>query len=223
MFLGHFAVALGAKAAAPRTSLGTLFLAAQFIDLLWPSLLLLGIERVDIVPGATAAVPLDFVYYPFSHSLLAVLLWALLFALFYYRRTYYTRGAWAVGLLVLSHWWLDTLVHRPDLPLYPGGEYFVGVNLWSSLTGTLLLESLLFAAGVVLYLRAKSARCGPRRWIFWGLIVFLMLVYLANLFGSPPPNVQALGWVGQAQWLLVLWAYWADRQKPSEAPATVSG
>ncbi len=217
MFLGHFAVALGAKAAAPRTSLGTLFLAAQFVDLLWPSLLLLGIERVDIVPGVTAVVPLDFVYYPFSHSFLAALVWAVGFALVYHWRTHYTRGAWVVGLLVMSHWWLDALVHRPDLPLYPGGEYVVGLNLWSSLWGTLVLESLVFVAGVVLYLRATAQRRRPHPWTLWVLLLFLMVIYLANLLGSPPPSVQALGWVGQAQWLLVLWGYWADRQWNSVA------
>jgi hypothetical protein len=167
-------------------------------------------------------VPLDFVYYPFSHSLLAALIWALLLALFYHWRTHYYRGTWVVGLLVMSHWWLDALAHRPDLPLYPGGEYVAGLNLWSSLWGTLVLESLVFAAGVVLYLRATAGRGRPP-WTLWVLLLFLIIVYLANLFGSPPPSVRALAWVGQAQWLLVLWGYWADRPRSTTTQAKAGG
>ncbi len=100
MFLGHFGVGFGAKAVAPRASLGALFLAAQFIDLLWPTLLLLGIERVEISPGVTRASPLDFTEYPFSHSLLAVLLWAILFSGAYFLFRRYSMGAWVCGIAV---------------------------------------------------------------------------------------------------------------------------
>src|SRR6186997_1593750 len=122
MFIGHFGVAFAAKRPAPRVSLGTLFLAAQFIDLLWPILLLLGVERVRIAPGITTVTPLDFEYYPISHSLAAVLGWAVLVggASFLVRRE--TRGALIVAALVVSHWFLDLLMHRPDLPLVPGGS-----------------------------------------------------------------------------------------------------
>ncbi len=147
MFLGHFGVGFAAKAASPKTSLGTLFLATQFIDLLWPSLLLIGAERVRIEPGATKVTPLDFVYYPISHSLLAVLGWALLFALLYQLFRGYPRGSIIVGLAVVSHWLLDAIVHHPDLPLYPGSGYVVGLSLWSSLSGTLVVELLIFAIG----------------------------------------------------------------------------
>ena len=121
MFLGHFGVAFGAKGAAPKTSLGTLILAALFIDLLWPTFLLLGIERVRIIPGITAVVPLDFEFYPFSHSLASVLLWSLGFGFAYRTLKHDDRGAFVLGLAVLSHWFLDAIVHRPDLPLYPIG------------------------------------------------------------------------------------------------------
>ena len=127
-----------------------------------------------------------------------------------------------VGLLVMSHWWLDVLAHRPDLPLYPGGEYVAGLNLWSSLWGTVVLELLMFAAGVALYLRATAGRGQPRR-ALWGLLLFLVMVYLANLFGSPPPSTRALAWVGEAQWLLVLWGYWADRAGSKTMQVTSEG
>src|SRR6186997_681775 len=126
MFIGHFGVAFAAKRPAPRVSLGTLFLAAQFIDLLWPVLLLLGVERVRIAPGITRVTPLDFEHYPISHSLLAVLGWAVLVggAHFLLRRE--RRAALIVAALVLSHWVLDLLMHRPDLPLAPGATVLVG-------------------------------------------------------------------------------------------------
>lgn len=213
MFLGHFGVGFGAKALAPKVSLGSLFLAAQFIDLLWPTLLILGIERVRIEPGITKVTPLDFVHYPISHSLLAVLCWALLFSVTYLLLRRYPRGALVLGLAVVSHWLLDAIVHRPDLPLYPGSPQLVGLGLWSSHAATLAVEIGILAAGVWLYLRATAATDAAGRWGLWGLVAFLLLVYVMNLLGPPPPDVAALAWVGQAQWLLVIWGYWLDRHR----------
>src|SRR3954447_26978834 len=121
MFLGHFAVALAAKRAAPRTSLGTLVLAAQLLDILWPVLLLAGVERVEIRPGDTAFTPLHFEHYPVSHSLATSIDWAGVFGTAYYAITRYRRGAVVIAALVVSHWALDWITHRPDLPLWPGG------------------------------------------------------------------------------------------------------
>jgi hypothetical protein len=212
MFIGHFGVGFGAKVAARKTSLGTLFLAAQFIDLLWPTLLLAGVERVRIDPTATRVVPLDFEHYPYTHSLVAVLGWSVGFALVYGMLRRYPPGAWVAGLAVLSHWLLDLVVHRPDLPLYPGGMR-VGLGLWSSLPWTLIVETALFAAGVWLYARATQARDATGRWALWSLVVLLGLIHVANVFGDPPPNVTVIAWVGQAQWLLVAWGYWIDRHR----------
>jgi membrane-bound metal-dependent hydrolase YbcI (DUF457 family) len=213
MFLGHFGVGFGAKALAPKVSLGSLFLAAQFIDLLWPTLLILGIERVRIEPGISKVTPLDFVHYPISHSLLAVLCWALLFAVTYLLLRRYPRGALVLGLAVVSHWLLDAIVHRPDLPLYPGSPQLVGLGLWSSHAATLAVELGILALGVWFYLRATAATDAAGRWGLWGLVTFLLLVYVMNLLGPPPPSVTALAWVGQAQWLLVVWGYWLDRHR----------
>ena len=158
MFLGHFALGFAAKTAAPRVSLGTLFLGAQLIDLLWPTFLLLGWERVRIEPGATAVTPLVFEHYPYTHSLLAVLLWALLLGGLHWAWRRDRRGATVLGLLVLSHWLLDAVVHRPDLPLLPWGEAMAGLRLWFSRPLTLALEVPLFALGVWLYVRATRAQ-----------------------------------------------------------------
>lgn len=213
MFIGHFGVGFGSKAVAPKTSLGSLFLAAQFIDLLWPTFLLLGLEHVTILYGVTNGKPLDFVHYPISHSLLAVVGWAVLVAGVYQLLSHYRRGAIVLGLAVVSHWVLDAIVHRPDLPLYPGTSPLIGLGLWSSLPGTLMVELGVFAIGLWLYLRTTEASDATGKWALWGLVIFLLGIYISDQFGSPPPSVEAIGWVGQAQWLLVLWGYWVDRHR----------
>jgi hypothetical protein len=216
MFIGHFGAGFAAKAAARKVSLGTLFIAAQFIDLLWPAFLLLGIERVSIEPGATVVTPLVFEYYPFSHSLFAVLVWALLMGAGYWFMRRERRGALILGMLVISHWLLDTLVHQPDLPLIPGGATVVGLNGWSSLPITLAIELPLFALGVWLYSRTTTAKDRVGHWGFVALVVFLLLIHAGNLFGTPPPSVTAIAWVGQSQWLLVLWGYWIDKHRDAQ-------
>ncbi|MCJ8164799.1 hypothetical protein MKJ04_08080 [Pontibacter sp. E15-1] len=212
MFIGHFAVGFAGKAAVPKTSLGTLFLAAQFLDLLWPTLLLLNVEHATVAPDAANLTPIDFTDYPISHSLLTVLGWGLLFGLVYWWLQKDGRAALVLGLLVVSHWFLDLIVHVPDLPLYPGNSPKVGFGLWNSVAGTVLLEGLLFAGGIWLYLRTKRAAATQASVALWVLVAFLVLVYLANIFGPAPTNMTAVAWAGQLQWLLVVWAYWADRQ-----------
>ena len=155
VFIGHFGVALAAKKVAPRTSLGTLVMAAQFVDLLWPLFLLMGIERVIIDPGNTAVTPLDFISYPISHSLLADLGWACLFAGIYKVVKRDSRGALCLWFVLMSHWVLDAVSHRPDLPLYPGSSTYVGLGLWHSRTATIYVESAIFLFGAL--------KCG-RRW-----------------------------------------------------------
>jgi membrane-bound metal-dependent hydrolase YbcI (DUF457 family) len=211
MFLGHFGVAFAAKAWAPRTSLGTLFLAGQFLDLLWPTLLLVQVERVRIDATYGGVTPLVFVHYPVSHSLLAAAVWAVLVALVYGAVVRRWRSAAIVGLLVISHWFLDALVHRPDLPLLPWGTAAVGLNLWASRAATLAVEVPLFAIGVLLYLRTVPARRND--WRLWALVALLAVIYFGNLYGPPPPSIAAIAWVGQAQWLLIAFAYWVDRER----------
>ena len=213
MFIGHFGAGFGAKKVAPNVSLGTLFLAAQFLDLLWPTLLLLDLEQVRIVPGATTVTPLIFENYPISHSLIAVLGWAVLIGGIHYLLKRKRIAALVLGVLVLSHWLLDAVVHSPDLPLLLGSSVRVGLNVWSSLPLTVLIEGSLFALGVWLYIRATYARNARGSWGLWLLVAFLVLIYTGNLFGSPPPDAKAIAWVGQAQWLLVLWAYWIDKNR----------
>ncbi|HEV7348587.1 metal-dependent hydrolase [Telluribacter sp.] len=157
MFIGHFAVGFGAKAARPAISLGTLFLASQLLDLLWPTFLLLGLEEVSIQPGTTQVTPLDFTHYPISHSLLVVMGWSLLAGGLYWLLRKNRAEAIVVGLCVLSHWLLDVIMHQPDLPLYPGDSPRMGLGLWNSLVGSMVVEVSLFVAGVVVYARSTTA------------------------------------------------------------------
>ena len=213
MFIGHFAVALGAKKVAPKVSLGTLFLSATFIDLLWPLFLLIGIEHVRIDPGNTAVTPLDFYDYPISHSLLAVLGWSMGFGLVYYFLRRKKRDAVVLGLGVLSHWILDLLTHRPDLPLLPWDMTRVGFGLWNSLPMTVIIEGGLFCLGLYLYLGTTSAKDRVGTWSLWAWVIFIASVYGINLLGPPPPSEQAIAFGGLAAWLFIPWAFWIDRHR----------
>ncbi|GAB3794956.1 hypothetical protein GCM10028819_10190 [Spirosoma humi] len=213
MFLGHFGVALATKPLQPRVSLGTLFLATQLADLLWPTLLLLGIERVQIHPGLMAASPFDFIYYPFSHSLLAQLLLGLLVGTAYGLVQRNWPAALLVGLVVPSHWFLDLVVHRPDLPLYLGDSPKVGLGLWNNLSATVALEVGLLALGLWQYTRTTRPRNRTGRLALWGLVVFLVVVYLGAAFSPLPTDVTALAWSGQALWLTVVLGYWVDANR----------
>ena len=213
MFIGHYGLAFGAKKYAPCVSLGTLFLATQFLDLLWPTFVLLGIETVRIVPGITRVTPLLFEHYPYSHSLLAVLCWGLLLGFLHFRLRRNRTGAFVVGFLVLSHWFLDLMVHRPDLPILIRGNTFVGFDAWSSYSLSLFLELSIFLPGILIYAKTTSALDGKGRWGFCSLVTLLLFVYFGNTFGPPPPSPGAIAWLGEMQWLLVAWGYWVDRHR----------
>jgi hypothetical protein len=212
MLLGHYAVALAAKRAVPKTSLGTLILGAQFADLVWPIFLLLGWERVRIVPGITRVTPFDFVSYPYSHSLLAQVLWGIGIGTFYFAIGRAPRSAVVLALCVPSHWLLDFIVHRPDMPLVPGGGRY-GLGLWNSLPATLALEFALFAAGIALYLTGTRAKDRTGAYALWSLLLLLLLAYVGSVFGPPPPTERAIAISALALWLTVAWAAWADRHR----------
>jgi len=215
MFVGHFGLGFAAKRAAPEVSLGTLILACQLADILWPTFVLLGIESFEIRPGITAVTPLDFTHYPWSHSLVALIAWGVIFALAYrVARPSAPRTTLAVlALLVVSHWVLDFVVHRPDLPLTPFSNARYGLGLWNSMPATLAVELPIFAAGVAIYATTTAARDRIGAWAWWSLVAFLSIVYFMNLFGPPPPGIGAVAWVTESGWLLVLWGWWIDRHR----------
>jgi hypothetical protein len=218
MFLGHFGVAFAAKSAAPAISLGMLFVAAQFADLLWPILVLAGVERVEIHPGITAVTPLDFIHYPYSHSLVALVAWGVALG-FGYRivRDGGWRAFWVIAALVVSHWVLDVLVHRPDMPLSLGESTKVGLGIWNSVALSVALELAMFGGCVAIYARITRAVDRVGTWAFAGLTAFFLVIYAGAVFGPPPPSVQAVAWSGIGMWILVAWAYWVDKHRVARA------
>ncbi|HET7096282.1 MAG TPA: hypothetical protein VFJ68_02765 [Casimicrobiaceae bacterium] len=213
MFIGHFGVALAAKKVAPRPSLGTLTLAAWLVDGIWPVFLLLGWETVEIRPGITAVSPLDFVSYPYTHSLLAGVCWGALLAGAYYLLRRDRSGALWLALLVLSHWVLDFISHGPDMPLGLRGPT-LGLGLWYSVPATLAVEYGLLALGAWVYASATRPRDRIGGWSLWMYVVILGVIYAASIIG-PPPSARAVAIAGLLGWLFVAWAYWIDRHRAS--------
>jgi hypothetical protein len=186
--------------------------AAEFLDLVWPVLLLLGVEHFRIAPGSTAVTPLDFFDYPYSHSLVFAIGWSGLFGGVHFILKRDRRAALVLGAVVLSHWVCDFVVHRPDMPVLPRGPY-LGLGVWNSVVGTLVIEGAMFLTGLWLYVRMTRAKDGVGRWGFWLFVVSTAGIYVGNVFGPPPPNTQIVAWMGLSQWLMVAWIAWADRHR----------
>ena len=212
MFIGHFALGFAAKRAAPRLSLAVLFGAAQLADMLWPIFLALGLEHVRIDPGNTAVTPLDFVSYPYSHSLALLIVWGGVLGWLVAAQS--RRRVFAlIAALVVSHWVLDYVTHRPDMPLYPGGPK-LGLGLWNSVPATVAVEVPMYLVGLWVYRSATRPRDGIGRWAVAVLAVTLLLIYAGNLTSPPPPSVTAIWSVSIVGGLLFLaWAWWADRHR----------
>ena len=196
MFVGHYGVSFAAKRVAPMIPLWVLFIAVQLLDVFWAPFILLGIEKVRIVPGIMASNPLDLYYMPYTHSLLAALLWsagALLGYRLFPRWGLAGRAAFVVGLAVFSHWILDFLVHRPDLPLYDNTAK-VGLGLWNAPALAFALEAGLLFGGMWLYFGTGSV---PRlRMVLFGLVMLAIQAYV--FFGPPPGSDKAAAWTALA-------------------------
>ena len=222
MFLGHFGVGFAAKKFNTLPSIGTYFIAAQFLDLIWPTLLLRGIEKVQIDPGNTAFTPLNFIHYPYSHSLLGAIVWSLVFALIYFLLTKNKRSTVLMTVLVFSHWVLDFITHRPDLPLSPWSDARFGLGLWNNKSATILLELAIFIGGVILYARATSARTTAGHFALWSFVAFMVAIYFLNAFGPPPNSVDSIAIIGLTQWLLIGWGYWIDYTRDAKPVPSIT-
>jgi hypothetical protein len=218
MFVGHFGVALAGRAIAPGTqggrgpSLGTYLLAAQWLDLVWPVLVLAGVERVAVEPGNTKVTPLRFEEYPWSHSLLMSVVWGIALGVVWLLARRRIGQALLLGAVVVSHWVLDWITHRPDMPIGIHGPY-VGLGLWNSIPGTIAAEGVLFLGGLAMYVRATRPLDRAGRWGLAAFAAFLVVFYTMSLVGPPPPDGRAVAFADLGMWLLVLWAYWIDRHR----------
>jgi hypothetical protein len=210
MFVGHLALAFVAKRAEPEVQLGWFVAATMTLDLVWPVFLLLGIEHVHVQPGATAFSPLEFVSYPWSHALLMSLLWGTLLAGAAISCGQSRRAAMWIFALVVSHWILDVLTHAPDLPLWPGPSPRLGLRLWDSIPGTMIVEGALWSLGILAYVRRRR----PRSWggpvAFWSFAVLCTLMWLAGPWSPPPPSDRFLAWFSLVGWLVLPWTALAD-------------
>lgn len=212
MFIGHYALAFAARPRVRKPGLGTLIFAVSWADLLWPILLLAGIETVQLLPGSRQHPPMDFLSYPWSHSLLLDLVWAGLLA-WVLGRSWTRREQGIFGALVVSHWVLDWLSHRPDMPLWPGSARY-GLGLWNHLGATISVEVLLFIACLATYLRATRAKGRAGHGSLWSFVAFMGLIYVGDMSGgAPPPSVTALGSFGLLGWLGPLWGMWIERTR----------
>ncbi|MEO0700403.1 MAG: hypothetical protein AAFY81_11905, partial [Pseudomonadota bacterium] len=182
MFIGHFAPAFAAAALGPRApGLGTAFMAAQLIDWAFFGLAIAGVEKMRIEPGATVMVPYDLYFYPYSHSLVGASLWALGFALVILIAQRNALAGVLSGLIVISHWVLDWVAHRPDLTL-AGGEARYGLGLWNYPAVAMPLEIILLLAGFAFYLKRTRGPAGPPAVLLVALGVFQAI----NWFGPEP-------------------------------------
>lgn len=204
MFVGHLAAGLSAKKIVPEMPLWAAVGAAFGVDLVWPVFLLVGLEVVEVDPSATAFTPLDFVSYPWTHSLVLVVVWSVLVGAVAHRVYKSGRVASMLGALVLSHWVLDAITHRPDLPLWPGGPV-VGLGLWYSVPGTLILEGSLLLAGVWLYASMTRATSNTAKWSFVALLSLTTLIWVSQPWAPPAPSAGAVAATALALWVLLPW------------------
>lgn len=214
MFVGHYGVSFAVKSRDKRIPLWLLFIAVQFVDVLWAIFVLTGIEKVRIAPGITATNPLDLYYMPYTHSLLAALLWSGVgFIGYRIRRKGAGYTAFLVAVAVFSHWVLDFIVHRPDLPLYDD-TYKVGLGLWNYPVLALALEASLLFGGIFLYLRASTAisLIGKFGMPVFGII--LLIVQGIVFFGAPPPSPSAAALTALLSYVVFAGvAYWLEKKR----------
>jgi len=207
MFVGHLAVALAAKPAAPKMNLGWLMAGVCALDLVWPVFVLAGIEHVRIVQGATAFTPLVFDSYPWSHSLVMACVWGVVLA---------ALARWRAGLLlfalVVSHWVLDVISHAPDMPLWPGPSPRLGLGLWNSIPATLIVEGAMWVAGIVVFLRLRGRWTTGARVAFWSFVVVCTILWATGPWGPLPPSEHAVGLFALIGWVIVPWSALADRR-----------
>ncbi len=222
MFIGHYGVGLALKKADKTVSLGLLFLAVQFVDILWPLFVFLGIEKFRVLPVVTGHNPLDFISYPYSHSLVASLFWA--------GATYLAirflplkiglqknRAALVLAIAVLSHFFLDLIVHRPDLSLWGDNSPKIGFGLWNYPLTSYILEAVLFLGGFYLYIKSTQAETRGGKYGIIILAIFLLLANTLNFFGPPPPNNTTAIAVSTLIFnlLIAVIAFWLDKKRSS--------
>ncbi|MDZ3830235.1 MAG: hypothetical protein U0S50_00290 [Sphingopyxis sp.] len=218
MFIGHFAPALIVAARPNAAGLGTLFVAAQLVDIGFAALLVPGIEAMRIIPGFTAMNPMDLYHMPYTHSLLGTLLWAAGFGALVWGVTRHRAAAAGAALVVLSHWFVDLAVHAPDLTLF-GAPPKLGLGLWNHPAIAMPLEFAFIGGALFYYAARTTAPTGNRR--LWLLAGLLALAQTIDWFG-PKEDAYSLAVPAtmlSAYALLCAAAWWAGRNRTPRAAA----
>jgi hypothetical protein len=217
MLAGHFAAAMLVKRVEPKISFGTAVVAAMIPDFLVLIFLIAGLEHFDPVPNVALNLFIgrDIAY---SHSLLMCAVWGALVGGAYFLRRRYARAAWILFGAVLSHWFLDAVSHRPDMPLAPGLHYVIGLGLWNSMPATLVVEGGLWLFAIVVYVRATRPRNRLGVFVFWIVIVLITLSWRSNISAGIDPDPVRAGIGGLVFFsLLAAWAYWMNVLRPTSS------
>ena len=216
MFVGHYAVSLALKKFEKRASLGVLFLAVQLVDILFMPFVLLGIERMNIVPDFTQSTHFELEYVPFTHSLVGSVFWAAVaYVVFRWLFVKKQSVALLVALAVFSHWILDLITHTPDLPLWTDDTMKLGFGLWNSAAATYALEAILLIGAAWMYLRATQASSALGKYGLPAFIAILLLVNIVNIYGPPPQGgkIEMAISAMVAYLLFAAVAFWLDKKR----------
>jgi len=217
MGIGHLAASFALRPRFPRVPLYVLLVAGVLVDLFWGVAIVAGVEHAHVDPASPSSVPLVLDSAPFTHSLLACVGWGALAAAAWGLARRDRAGALVLGALVVSHWLLDWVSHVPEMPVLPSGP-FVGLGLWRSRWGSLVVEVAMLWIGLALYVRATSAR--DRIGTFGILVIALVLTAMgfATFLGPPPPSVTPLAVGNIALALLLLPIEWVDWHRALAVP-----
>lgn len=215
MFIGHFGISFAAKKFAPKVSLATLFIATQFVDILWPFLLVLGVEKVAVTPGYTKTNAFEFLHFPYTHSLFMGLVWGVIVGGIHWLVKHDKRSALVIGFCVLSHWLLDVIVHIADLPLSPFGNYKVGFGLWNYVGITLIVETTIFLTSAYVYASITKPKNKAGKWSLWTLIILLLIITLSNTFGPTPSDSVMILFYSFVIMIAIIvgLSYWVDKNR----------
>jgi membrane-bound metal-dependent hydrolase YbcI (DUF457 family) len=208
MFVGHYSVAFAAKSEKNEIPLWILFIAVQFLDYIWATLVLLGIEKLRVIKGFTAGSMLDSYFHPYSHSLPTALIWSGVAALVYktiWRAKASNSAVLIIGVAVFSHWILDFIAHPRDLPIYDN-TLKVGLGMWNYRDPEFALEIALLAIGIVLYL-ARNAMPAIRKVAIIGFGIVLVIVQIGDTYVPRTPltdKATAMGvWIFYTLFVLI--------------------
>ena len=222
MFIGHYGIGFALKKVEPGLSLGLLIFGAIMLDILFGVFLLAGVEHAKIVPGATVVSPFEFYDYPLSHSALGAVILATAASLAYWRwptgdRKKRKRPAFVLAAAIFSHFILDVISHTPDMTLFGNNSPGLGLSLWNSLAGTMIVEMGLLLIGIVLYMSATHSVSSSGKYGLALLVLMLIVFFIANIFGPPPPDMISVAVTMTAgQLALVALAFWVDKNRISK-------